>query len=175
MASARGNMLVNTFQENLFQKCTINTHRQRTAPGAFTRARPTAIAARLPLAMRLVLISQPAIFPGEPKLAASLLRNGAATLHLRKPDARVEDVCDATAAAAVAAAAAAAAAVVCCLHTSLQAGMRHAGRHMHWMHACMQVARLLDEIPSDLHPRIMLHQYHQLAERYDVKVHQRFA
>ncbi len=32
------------------------------------------------------------------------------------------------------------------------------------------VARLLDAIPADFHPRIMLHQSHALSTSYDIKV-----
>ena len=73
--------------------------------------------------MKLVVISQPAIFPGEAKITSSLFRSGLQVLHVRKPEATEA-----------------------------------------------QLTRLLEELPSEYHDRIMLHQHHGLAQRFSVKV-----
>ncbi len=73
--------------------------------------------------MRLIVITQPDIFPGEAKLASSLFRAGLKTLHLRKPGS-----------------------------------------------SAAQLAQLLDELRPEDRSRIMLHQHHQLASQYKVKV-----
>ena len=74
--------------------------------------------------MKLVVITQPAILPGEAKITTSLFRSGLQVLHVRKPEATEA-----------------------------------------------QLTRLLEELPSEYHDRIMLHQHHGLAQQFSVKVH----